>query len=212
MREGASVSAPLHRAGEPWGAITVVAGEKEAPDDQDVASLEVITVLASTCISHAFEFVAKETESRIDPITGLTTGMALGERIGSELARARRAGEALSLVLFEIDGSDALVDRGPGEVERAVRAVADALRAGRASDIKFRLGTVLFAVLMPGTDRAGAEIASIRLAWSIATAEGDGAGLTVTSGVAQPDVDDAYAFIAAAEVALGESKAALAEG
>ena len=211
IRDGDSLSAPILRDGAPWGAITVVAAEGEI-DDADGAALEVITDLASTCISHAFDYVAKEKESRIDPVTGLTSGVALGDRIGSELARSRRAEEPLSLVLLEIDDLEAVVKRGPAALERAATTVADVLRAGRASDIQFRLGTGSFAVLMPETDKAGAEIASIRLAWSVATAGAGEGDLTVTVGVAQPDAEDAYSFIAAAELALQESRAALARG
>jgi diguanylate cyclase (GGDEF)-like protein len=198
------------RDGEVWGIVKVVAPGDGGLDDEDVATLEVISALSATCISHAFQFVAKAKESRSDPVTGLGTGLSLGERLDSEIARSRRAGEPLSLALFEIDDFDSLQSNRPGSEEAAARLVADILRQGRASDVQFRLASKQFAVLMPDTDRTGAEIAAIRIAWAIANAPSEPQPLTVTTGVAQPEVADAYTFITEAEIALRESKEALA--
>jgi diguanylate cyclase (GGDEF)-like protein len=208
-QEGGTACAPLHRDGEVWGVLKAVTENGRPFDGEEVAALDVLTVLASTCIAHAFEFVSKEAETRVDSPTGLPTAVGLGERISAEVARARRAGEPLSLAIFEIDGFEALAARGPEVVDQAARLVAGALRQGRASDVQFRLSASQFAVLMPATDRSGAEIAAIRLAWTIANAGTHDEKITVTSGVAQPHAEDAYAFIAEAEVALRETKAAL---
>jgi diguanylate cyclase (GGDEF)-like protein len=201
--------APLHRGGQVWGVLKVVTENDGPLEAEDLAALDVLSVLASTCIAHAFEFVAKEAETRTDSLTGLPTAVGLGDRISAEVARARRAGEPLSLAIFEIDGFEAITERSSEAADDAARLVAKALKAGRASDVQFRLSPSQFAVLMPATDRAGAEIAAIRLAWTIANSGTQEGKITVTSGVAQPEAEDAYAFIAEAEVALRESKATL---
>jgi diguanylate cyclase (GGDEF)-like protein len=210
-RLGPVACAPLLRDGEVWGVVKVVSTIDHPFDDEDVATLEVISALSATCISHAFQFVAKAKESRLDAATGLGTGLSLGERLDSEIARSRRAGEPLSLVLLEIDDFESIDSTGPGSEEAVVQLVAGILKQGRASDIQFRLAAKQFAVLMPGTDRSGAEIAAIRLAWAIANAGNDLQPITVTTGVAQPAADDAYTFITDAEIALRESKALVAE-
>lgn len=191
------------------GIIKVVAAEKVGFSEEDAAALEVVSVLMATCLSHALQFAAKAKETRMDPVTELPTGPALGERLESELARARRVKEPVSLVLLEIDDYGTMLERGREEAENALKVVAGALRKGRASDVKFRLGGGGFAVLMPGTDEAGAEIAAIRLAWSIATADGQSDPLTVSTGVAQPETGEVYSFITAAQVALSEAKETL---
>jgi diguanylate cyclase (GGDEF)-like protein len=191
------------------GVVRVMAGRGKTFTAEDAAALEVVSVLIATCLSHALQFAAKAKETRMDPVTELPTGPALGERLESELARARRMKEPLSLVLLEIDDYGKLRERGREDAERALKTVAGELKKGRASDVKFRLDGGGFAVLMPGTDEEGAEIAAIRLAWSIATAHPGGDPLTVSTGVAQPETGDVYSLMTAAQIALSETKETL---
>jgi diguanylate cyclase (GGDEF)-like protein len=202
------ISVPLQTASGRLGVLQVTAREGTEFDEQDSSALEVLAVLTSACVQHSFEFAERAREVRLDPVTGLATGLALGERLESEIARARRAGEPMSLVLFEIDDYIELTERDEREAERALTAVSGILKEGRASDVQFRLDGGEFAVLMPGTDRSGAEIAAIRLAWSIATTTGPDP-ITVTTGIAQTGEGDVYSFITAAQMALGEAKAAV---
>jgi diguanylate cyclase (GGDEF)-like protein len=105
-----------------------------------------------------------------DPLTGLLNRRAFGERIGRELARTRRTGEPLALLVADVDGFKAVNDGGGHAAgDAALVAIASALREElRAVDSLARIGGDEFAVLLPATDAAGAEEAATRLAAAIA--------------------------------------------
>jgi PleD family two-component response regulator len=64
-----------------------------------------------------------------------------------------------------------------GQSAGAIELLADVLRAtGRRSDAIGRVGPGEFAVIAPGTDRAGAVLLAERLARAVSSASGDGAG------------------------------------
>ncbi len=68
-----------------------------------------------------------------DPLTGLLNRRTFEQRLGTELARARRTGEAFALVLADVDGFKAVNDRlghAAGDAARTAlsRTLVDALR------------------------------------------------------------------------------------
>ncbi|MHB1845546.1 MAG: EAL domain-containing protein [Deltaproteobacteria bacterium] len=110
--------------------------------------------------------------ARRDGLTNLYNHRTLMERLGEEIARAKRSGTALSLLFCDIDhfkvyndlvghpkGDDALV-----EIAKILSGESQENGAhGRASDIVARYGGEEFVLLLPETDRAGARIKAERL-------------------------------------------------
>jgi diguanylate cyclase (GGDEF)-like protein len=109
--------------------------------------------------------------------------------------------------VFDIDNFGGLNDRyGVEECDRMLVEIAATLSQGRAADSFFRIGDDEFATIMPNTSKEGAEIAAIRLGWSVAKLREDDCDLTVSAGVAQAEVPDPRVFFAEAEAALREGK------
>jgi diguanylate cyclase (GGDEF)-like protein len=121
--------------------------------------------------------------SRTDSLTGLRNPRAFEERLAEEVARAVRYGEPLSLLVVDVDGLKAINDRsGHHAGDVALRAVADALRAGaRQIDLTARVGGDEFAVVAPRTDTAAAAALAERIR-SLVMARGE-PRLTVSIGV-----------------------------
>ena len=121
--------------------------------------------------------------SRTDSLTGLRNPRAFEERLAEEVARAARYREPLSLLVVDVDGLKAINDRsGHHAGDVALRAVADALRAGaRQIDLTARVGGDEFAVVAPRTDAAAAAALAERIR-SLVMTRGE-PRLTVSIGV-----------------------------
>ena len=128
-----------------------------------------------------------------DPLTGCYNQRYLNRHLtGLLAARSGPAGPApVSLLMIDVDHFKAVNDRfGHPEGDRALRAIADTLRARvRAFDAIARYGGEEFAVVMPGTLPPEALVAAERLRVAIETldcrtADGTRLELTVSIGVA----------------------------
>ncbi|MEX2501657.1 MAG: sensor domain-containing diguanylate cyclase, partial [Trueperaceae bacterium] len=125
-----------------------------------------------------------------DPVTGLGNREGFNLRLGTEMARARRHQHPLHLVMMDLDGFKRINDRlGHHVGDRALRTVADALRAERrGEDGLFRWGGDEFVLLLSDTSVDQARTAARRYADRIATLAVDGMPLTASIGIASwPD-------------------------
>ncbi len=127
--------------------------------------------------------------ARVDSLTGLGNRRAFDEALAHEVARSQRAGSAVSIVLVDLDGLKRIND-GFGHVEgdRCLTAVAEAIRRSiRAADQAFRWGGDEYAVLLPDTDYAGAEVAAATIYAEVMRSCSDARGrpLSVSAGVAE---------------------------
>jgi diguanylate cyclase (GGDEF)-like protein len=118
------------------------------------------------CAKHKLEELAT-----VDPLTGLHNRRALLERVQSELARARRTGQPLSVAMVDLDHFKRLNDtRGHAAGDNALREAARRMQGAlRPYDTVGRYGGEEFLVVLPGCD-AGAAAA---LAERVRRAVGD---------------------------------------
>ncbi|MCZ8319295.1 MAG: diguanylate cyclase [Lysobacteraceae bacterium] len=89
-----------------------------------------------------------------DALTGLWTRSHFIARAEAALAKASRTGTPAGFLIFDLDHFKQVNDRhGHASGDRVLQAVAEALRALEARDLRFgRLGGEEFAVLLPGLD------------------------------------------------------------
>jgi diguanylate cyclase (GGDEF)-like protein len=125
-----------------------------------------------------------------DPLTRLGNRRAFDEALDTSVARARRSGGNLSLILADLDGFKEINDRwGHLEGDDCLRRVADVLRELlRGRDACFRWGGDEFAILAD-IDIGGAGVMRERLGKAIAgrCQTPDGRPVGVSLGVAQLD-------------------------
>jgi diguanylate cyclase (GGDEF)-like protein len=151
--------------------------------------------------------------ARTDVLTGLPNRRAFEEALEAELARARRAGSTVSVVLLDIDGFKAINDlHGHMAGDACLREVAEAITgAVRASDRCFRWAGDEFVIMLPDTPREEGDEAATRIAQAIArrTSAPDGSPLAAQYGVAQSGDAAAPAdLVAAADMLLMSAKSA----
>lgn len=97
--------------------------------------------------------------SGVDELTGLLDHPSFTRLVAAEDLRVQRYHRPATIVIFELDGLDRLIDRlGPEAADRVVPALADTMRRlARVTDQLARLAPGRFGVLLPETD----EIAAI---------------------------------------------------
>jgi diguanylate cyclase (GGDEF)-like protein len=95
-----------------------------------------------------------EQQARTDALTGVANRREWVSRLSQELARSDRQGEALSLILIDLDHFKAFNDaHGHHEGDRLLRTVTSGwLSQLRETDLLARLGGDEFAILLPATD------------------------------------------------------------
>ncbi|HJV03999.1 MAG TPA: bifunctional diguanylate cyclase/phosphodiesterase, partial [Actinomycetota bacterium] len=143
--------------------------------------LQVLGLLAPAGIMHAFSVglgrqdraTAREREvleERLrhqalhDPLTGLANRALLASHLEIALARARRHGRLLAVLLIDLDGFKFLNDRiGHSQGDLVLMMVADRLRLQiRPTDTVARLGGDEFAVLLEEIDEAESAVVVTR--------------------------------------------------
>ncbi len=124
--------------------------------------------------------------SREDGLTGLLNHRSIKERLAEEFRRAQRHGDALSLLMVDLDHFKSLNDRrGHPFGDRVLRRVAGLLaEAVRETDVCGRYGGEEFVVLLPRTALNGALTVAERVRGSVEAAAFEGERLTLSVGVA----------------------------
>ncbi|HSA57437.1 MAG TPA: sensor domain-containing diguanylate cyclase [Gemmatimonadaceae bacterium] len=145
-----------------------------------------------------------------DALTGLKNRRAFEERLDRELSRSRRHGHPLSLILLDIDHFKSYNDTyGHPKGDEILRIVGRLLtRTMRETDFASRYGGEEFAILLPDTDREGAQHLAERLRHTIESAKWPDRPITASVGVASysGQASTAEALIDYADRALYRSK------
>jgi diguanylate cyclase (GGDEF)-like protein/PAS domain S-box-containing protein len=164
----------------------------------------------------------KEAEAEVarlattDSLTGVANRRRFLEQLGAELDRVKRFGDPASLLMLDVDHFKRVNDTyGHAAGDTVLQHLAELSRLRlRRIDLFGRLGGEEFAILLPGTDRAGAELLAERFRHEVAeTPAQTGKGpiaVTVSIGIAElAAVDPGQdAVLARADAALYRAKEA----
>ncbi|ALJ33963.1 diguanylate cyclase [Azospirillum brasilense] len=164
----------------------------------------------------------KESEERLrrlsitDSLTGVSNRRHFVEAAEQELARARRHGRPVTLLMLDLDHFKSINDtHGHAVGDEALRTFTAACRALlRENDLLGRTGGEEFAILLPETDIAGARMVAERIrrrTAELAVPAGDETvRFTVSIGVAccAAGTRDVDAMLSSADEALYRAKAA----
>jgi len=111
------------------------------------------------------EAVRDDASSKTDYLTGASTRRAFFDVASSEVARARRYSQPLSLLLVAPDRFRELADQyGEDFTNEWLRAIASVCRQeSRTTDVLGRVGGDEFAVLLPSTELSGGLVLAERI-------------------------------------------------
>ena len=154
-----------------------------------------------------------------DPLTGLYNRRMLEERLGSELAAARRHDRVVAVLMVDIDHFKAINDRyGHLAGDETLRMVARTLRATiRQEDFVARFGGEEFVVIAPETGLEGARLLGERIRRAVERSrcvwQDDELSVTVSAGATVSELPaefvpglTAHALVDAADRALYRAK------
>jgi diguanylate cyclase (GGDEF)-like protein len=152
--------------------------------------------------------------ARTDPLTGMPNRRAFLEKLGDELARAKRNGAPVCIAYLDVDNFKHLNDqRGHPEGDEFLRRIAAAVKdTVRETDVAARLGGDEFAVLFTDAKRIAIEALAHRLLARV-RALGDrypGLDLGASVGMAWFDAapEDAELLLQRADSAMYQAKSA----
>ncbi|HUG54071.1 MAG TPA: diguanylate cyclase [Vicinamibacteria bacterium] len=179
---------PLAARDHLMGAVSLVSLRRN--EHFDAALIDFLGDVAQQValgVENARLFAALSQMASTDELTQLANRRRFTEALRRELGRARRTGLPLSLILVDVDHLKKVNDTfGHPAGDSAIRHVAGALREGRRdTDVVARFGGEEFALLLPGTDHAGAVKAAERVRERLDTTVVETVGqVTASMGVA----------------------------
>jgi diguanylate cyclase (GGDEF)-like protein len=180
-----AVAAPIRVAGHLWGAIACASESPFAPGaEMRLAAFAELVALGVAGAEARAELAA---QARTDPLTGMPNRRAFHERLEAELARSRRRGADLTLVLLDLDRFKSVNDRHGHLVGDAVLAETGnrLTELARAGDLLARIGGEEFAWLLPDTQADGGVAVADRARRAVGRRPFPSAGrVTVSAGVA----------------------------
>ncbi len=129
-----------------------------APVPSGLPLVGFIVLFLASARSLNDRFGREEEASRTDSLTGLPNRRGFLEAGDGALARSRRSGRPVSVVLSDLDHFKRVNDTlGHAAGDEVLKAVAEAIRGSlRAQDVAARWGGEEFILLLPDTGREGA--------------------------------------------------------
>jgi diguanylate cyclase (GGDEF)-like protein len=151
--EQASILAPI-RLGARRAILTVDRYKGWRFQQDDLETVELFASIAAVALENASLYRVAEQQAISDGLTGLYNHRHFYERLGMELARARRSGQPLTLLMIDLDDFKQLNDEhGHPAGDEVLRTVGRILseETRRGVDLPARYGGEEFAVFLPDT-------------------------------------------------------------
>ncbi len=191
------------------GVLEVLTTRTNKFTDEDVETLRLLAQIIAIALHRAYTYPRPRYDVATDALTGLGNRRAFDERIQAELTRNKRYGHSFSLGILDLDGVESAVDRhGQAAGDEALREISNILRKNtRAIDACFRIAADDFAIVMPGTSAAGAQIVADRCRAHILDAHLFEDSLTAAWGIVEAGDETADDLQARALDALNTDRA-----
>ncbi len=206
-----SVVAPIAQAGRRIGLVAAYTSAAGVPDEV-AETVVALAASAAPALQAAREHQAVTELVRTDPLTGLLNRRGgVDEELPREIARARRSGAPLSVLMLDLDNFREVnrvnYAHGDDVLQEFARVVVEACRE---SDIPCRRGGEEFLVILPDTECADALRLERRLRALVSTTDFSHVGtLTYSAGITalRPD-DDARSVDERASALVNDAKRA----
>lgn len=149
------LSVPIRDAAGSEGVLTLVASQRDCFSADDLRILTAVAERLCPAIQNLDRLSSMAAESRLDPLTGAPNRRSLRERFDRSVQQALEDGEALSVMLCDIDRFKQVNDQhGHAMGDKVLQCVAELLRR-QCCDGRYyaRLGGDEFVLILHGTER-----------------------------------------------------------
>jgi diguanylate cyclase (GGDEF)-like protein len=190
----AALVVPLRAGDRTIGSLSAIT--RSAPHsfpEETVDALEAVAQRAGPALANANRFVEAIRLAELDSLTGLHNQRVFHDLLGREVARSRRYGRRLSLVVLDLDDFKRINDRiGHLAGDTVLAEVAARMRnVVRSTDIACRVGGDEFAVIMPESTRGDADHLAARIERAVGSEPIAKSGtLKISAGVAELSSED----------------------
>jgi diguanylate cyclase (GGDEF)-like protein/putative nucleotidyltransferase with HDIG domain len=147
-----ALAVPLEGVDGLVGVVTLYHAAKEAYNSDHLRILSAVATKMALSIENALKYRQAESCATTDALTSLPNARSLFLHLDSELARSKRNGTPLTVLVCDLDGFKGVNDRfGHLEGNRVLREVAQGLMDScREYDYVARMGGDEFVVVLPG--------------------------------------------------------------
>jgi diguanylate cyclase (GGDEF)-like protein len=159
------ICVPLLKENHVLGVLNVESDEKTGLAENDVDLLNTLAGSVAVAIDNARLHAEVKRMALTDVVSGLANRRAFDDFLETEIRRAKRYGDPLSLIILDLDSFKQYNDTwGHPAGDMRLREIADLLRVKvRDPDIVARYGGEEFAVILPNTSKEGAVVLAERL-------------------------------------------------
>jgi diguanylate cyclase (GGDEF)-like protein len=210
------ICVPLVAHSTTVGLLMVGSAQADLYQEKDAALVQSFAGHVALALDNARLYREMRHSAHTDGLTGLFNRRYLHQELERELARSRRYGHSLSLIICDLDNFKKYNDQyGHLAGDDLLRELGELMKSYiRKSDTAYRYGGEEFAVILPHTDQQSAIILSERLREAISNKnflirEKLQIGhITISIGIAScpDDAIEVDSLINAADMALYEAK------
>ncbi len=190
----AALVVPLRAGNRTIGSLSAISrSSPHSFPEETVDALETLAARAGPALANAQRFVEASRLADLDSLTGLQNQRVFHELLVREVARSRRYGRRLALIVLDLDDFKRINDRiGHLAGDTVLAEVAARLRSVvRSADVACRVGGDEFAVIMPESTRGDADHLAARIERAVGAEPIAKAGtLKISAGIAELSPDD----------------------
>ncbi|MBZ5631427.1 MAG: diguanylate cyclase [Acidobacteriia bacterium] len=160
-----ALSVPLDGLVGIIGSLTLYRSEADAFSKDHLRVLMAISSKMALSIENALKFQQAQSSATTDYLTGLPNARSLFLHLDGELARCKRTGTQVGVMVCDLNGFKGINDRyGHLEGNKVLRLFAQALReACREYDYVARMGGDEFVIVAPGLEPGAVDEKTVRV-------------------------------------------------
>jgi two-component system cell cycle response regulator len=156
---------PMTITGTSIGSLAVYLDVGKTIESGSQHFLYIISSIVSSLIEHGYTVLQARQLAKTDGLTGIANHRYFQEALDREIARANRQASLFSLLFFDLDDFKKINDTyGHLVGDAVIRDLVVRVRKNiRTVDVFARYGGEEFALILPETDRVGAEVLAQRI-------------------------------------------------